>query len=53
MLHNNTNTFFGGLLMYFLQPADDLKHNIMVTINDLALLFLTHAHSHFLEQLSK
>ena len=39
--------------MYFLQPTDDLEHNIMAAIDNLALLLLTHTNAHFLEQFSK
>ena len=39
--------------MYLLQPANNLKHNLMTAIDNLTLLLLTHPHPHFLQQFSK
>jgi hypothetical protein len=51
MLHNTIATLFRCLIVDLLEPADDLEHDVVAAIDDLALLLLTHSHPHLLQQL--
>jgi hypothetical protein len=41
MLHTHSGTLFGGALVDLLEFADECEDDIMASIDDLALLFLT------------